>query len=141
MTWHKILVPVGGRRTDEAVIGLACSLARESKAKVRVIYVVEVAPALPLDAQLEADIEQGWRILDGAERCAEDNDYEVETELLQAREAGPAILDEAEERGADLILMGMDYKRRFGEFSLGHKVPYVLKNAPCAVFLYREPFS
>ena len=46
------------------------------------------------------------------------------------------IIDEAVERGVDLILMGISYKRRFGQFSLGNVIPYVLKNAPCPVILY-----
>jgi nucleotide-binding universal stress UspA family protein len=58
--------------------------------------------------------------------------------VLQAREVGPAIVDEAVERDVNLILIGMDYKKRFGEFSLGRVVPYVLKEAPCRVLLYRE---
>ena len=62
----------------------------------------------------------------------------TETEALQAREAGPAIIDEAVEREVDLILMGVKYKRRFGQFSLGNVVPYVLKNAPCPVILYHQ---
>ena len=70
---------------------------------------------------------------------AEEEDYEVETELLQAREAGPTIIDEAVERGVDLILMGVRYKRSFGQFSLGNVVPYVLKNTPCRVILYQHP--
>jgi nucleotide-binding universal stress UspA family protein len=37
-----------------------------------------------------------------------------------------------------LILMGIKYKRRFGQFSLGSVVPYVLKNAPCPVILYQQ---
>jgi nucleotide-binding universal stress UspA family protein len=42
------------------------------------------------------------------------------------------------ERGIDLILMGIKYKRSFGQFSLGSVVPYVLKNAPCPVILYQQ---
>ena len=62
----------------------------------------------------------------------------METDLLQAREAGPTIVDEAVARGIDLILMGVEYKRHFGQFSLGSVVPYVLKNAPCRVILYHK---
>ena len=57
---------------------------------------------------------------------------------MQARDTGPAVVDEAEEFGADLIVMGLPYKRRFGEFNLGRTVPYVLKNAACRVILFRE---
>jgi nucleotide-binding universal stress UspA family protein len=42
------------------------------------------------------------------------------------------------ERGVDLILMGVKYKRRFGQFNVGSVVPYVLKNAPCPVILYQQ---
>ena len=76
--------------------------------------------------------------LDGVESVAEEEDLDVETDVLQAREVGPAIVDEAVERGVDLILMGITYKRRFGQFSLGNVVPYVLKNSPCPVILYQQ---
>ena len=50
----------------------------------------------------------------------------------------PAIVNEAEEREADLILMGVKYKTPFGEFNLGDVAPYVLKNARCPVILYHQ---
>ena len=35
---------------------------------------------------------------------------------------------------------GLPYKKRFGgDFAIGRTVPYVLKNAPCAVWVVREP--
>ncbi len=64
--------------------------------------------------------------------------YGVHIKLVQARDTGPALVDEAVEWGADLIVMGLPYKRRFGEFNLGKTVPYVLKNATCRVMLFRE---
>jgi nucleotide-binding universal stress UspA family protein len=73
-----------------------------------------------------------------AEKVAEGEDYEVETDLLQAREVAPTIIDESVERKIDLILMGVKYQRRFGQFSLGGIVPYILKNAPCQVMLYSQ---
>ena len=69
---------------------------------------------------------------------AEEQDREIDTDILQAREAGPAIIDEAAEREVDLILMGIKHKTRFGQFSLGNVAPYVLKNAPCPVILYQK---
>ena len=49
-----------------------------------------------------------------------------------------AIVGEADDWHADVIVMGLPYKRRFGEFNLGKTVPYVLKNANCRVMLFRE---
>jgi hypothetical protein len=48
-------------------------------------------------------------------------------------------VEEAIEAGADLILLGVPYRRKFGEFDLGKTVPYVLKHAPCEVWICREP--
>jgi len=137
--FQKILVPVRGTEADEEAIKLACRLARKGKGKIWAVYVITVKRTLPIDAEIESEIREAEEILDHAERVAEEQDYEVETDLLQAREAGPTIVEEAVGRGADLILMGVKYKKRFGQFNLGSAVPYVLKNAPCRVILYHQP--
>jgi len=138
MEFHKILVPVSGTAADEEAMRLACELAKKGKGKIWAVYVVTIKRSLPLEAEIDPEIRKAEDILDHIETVAEDQDYEVETDLLQAREAGPTIIDEAVERGVDLILMGVIYKRRFGQFSLGSVVPYVLKNAPCRVMLYQQ---
>ena len=139
MEFGKILVPVTGSEADEEAIKLACRLAKKNRAEVRVVYVITVKRALPLDAEINAEIRKAEDILDHIGRVAEEEDYEVETDLLQAREAGLTIVEEAAEQDVDLILMGVKYKKRFGQFSLGDTVPYVLKNAPCRVILCHQP--
>jgi nucleotide-binding universal stress UspA family protein len=59
--------------------------------------------------------------------------------LLQAREAGHAIVDEAIERGIDVIAIGTEYTRPFGEFQMGRTTQFVMKQAPCQVWLFRLP--
>ena len=138
MDFSKILVPVSGTEADDEAVRLACRLAKKGKSKIWVACVVTVSRTLPIEAEIQPEIAKAEEILDHAEIVAEEQDYEVETSLLQAREAGPTIIDEAVEREVDLILMGVKYKRRFGQFSLGSVVPYVLKNAPCRVILYHQ---
>ncbi len=138
MEFNKILVPVTGTQADDEATRLACRLTKKSKGKIWAVYVITIKRSLPLDAEIESEIRKAEGILDHIASVAEEEDYEVETDLLQAREAGPTIVDEAVEREADLILMGVIYKRRFGQFSLGSVVPYVLKNAPCRVILYHQ---
>ncbi len=133
----RVLVAVTGQPTDEDAIQLACGAARRQKAKIFVIYVIEVRRALPLNAELQGEMEKAERVLAHAEQIADHADYSLETELLQAREVGPAIVDEAVERGVDAIVMGAPYDRRFGEFTLGSTTEYVLKHAPCAVWVCR----
>ncbi|MDH5696124.1 MAG: universal stress protein, partial [Dehalococcoidia bacterium] len=106
--------------------------------KIWAVYVIAIKRSLPINAEIEPEIRKAEGILDHIASVAEEEDYEAETDLLQAREAGPTIVDEAVEREVDLILIGLTYKRRFGQFSLGSVVPYVLKNAPCRVILYHQ---
>ncbi len=138
MEFKKVLVPVVGSDADEEAMKLACRLAKKDKGKVWAVSVVAIKRALPLDAEIDSEIHKAENVLDGVESVAEEEDLEVESDVLQAREVGPAIVDEAVERGVDLILMGITYKRRFGQFSLGNVVPYVLKNSPCPVILYQQ---
>ncbi|MFC1992953.1 universal stress protein [Chloroflexota bacterium] len=142
MEFRRILVPVVGTEIEyEDALKLACQLAKKVKGKIWAFYVVTVKRTLPIEAEIEPEIRKAEEVLDHMESVAEDQDYEVETDILQAREAGPAIVDEAVERGIDLILMGVKYKTRFGQFSLGDVVPYVLKHAPCRVILYHQYVS
>jgi nucleotide-binding universal stress UspA family protein len=141
MKVSRLLVPVNGAASDKQAIELACSVAKRNKAKIYAIYVIEVKRTLPLDAEIEPEIQKGEQVLDAAERYASGADYEVSTEILQAREVGPAMVDEAVERGVDVIIMGVIYKKKFGEFTVGKTANYVLKNAPCWVWVCREPAS
>lgn len=139
MAFKKILAAVNGSHVDEEVVGLACALAIRDRAKVFVTYVIQLDRSLPLDAEDKSAVAKGERALDAAETYAGRWDYEISTDLLQARAIGPALVNEAAEKGVDVIILGMDYKTRFGEFSLGDVAPYVLKHAPCCVLLLREP--
>jgi nucleotide-binding universal stress UspA family protein len=133
----RILVPVNGNPTDNEAVALACEIARRGKAAVYAIYVIEVKRTLPLDVDLPPEAAKGDGVLSAAEHVAREFSVALETEILQARDVGTAIVDEALEREVDLIVMGIGYKRKFGEFDLGHTAPYVLKNAPCRVWLAR----
>jgi nucleotide-binding universal stress UspA family protein len=137
----KILVAVSGSRADDEVVKLGCDMARKAKATVHIVYVIEVKRSLPLDAVIDTELKKAEEILTHAEEIASDRDCEVEVDLIQARDVGPAIVDQARERGADLIVLGLDYKKRFGLFSLGKVIPYVIEEAPCRVVICREPMA
>ena len=100
---------------------------------------MEIDWTRPLDADVAGRSEDAQRVLDIAETTAEAARYRLETVLLQARDVGAAIVDEASERKADVIIVGLPFRRRFGgDFTIGRTIPYILKNAPCAVWVIRE---
>lgn len=135
------MVPVDGSHASMQAVSLACDIARKNKGKVFVVHIIEVRRALPLDAEVKPEAAEGEKVLAEAEKVARQQDFEVEGEILQAREAGHAIVDEAIDRNVDLIILGMDYQRPFGEFELGQVPQYVMKSAPCEVWICRHPIE
>jgi nucleotide-binding universal stress UspA family protein len=132
-------VALSGGRTDRRIVSLAADIAKASHATLVGVHVVEIDWTLPLDADVAGGDEAAQRVLDIAEATAEASRFRLETVLLQARDVGAAIVDEATERGADLLICGLPFRRRFGgEFTVGRTIPYILKNAPCAVWVIRE---
>ena len=140
--FRRAVVALSGARTDRPIVALAAELARMTHAELVGVHVVEIDWTLPLDADVAGRSEEAQRVLDIAEATAESGRYKMETVLLQARDVGAAIVDEATERSADLIIAGLPFKRRFGgDFAIGRTIPYVLQNAPCAVWVIREAMA
>ncbi len=137
--FRRAVVALSGVRTDRPIVALAADIARASRAELVGVHVVEIDWTLPLDADVAGQSEDAQRVLDIAEATAEASGHGLETVLLQARDVGAAIVDEASERDADLIIAGLPFRRRFGgDFAIGRTIPYILKNAPCAVWIIRE---
>ena len=136
-----VLAYVNGSSTDESVIELACDTAKRARARAHVIYVIQVNRALPLTAEIQPEMDKGEKVLEAAEQIAESFGQPIETEILQAREVGPAVVDEAVERNCDLIILGVPFQKRVGNFDIGTTADYVLKSSPARVWLVRGPMG
>jgi len=133
------IVPLDGSEAGFNALAVACDLARRTKARVEVLYVIEVPRSLPLDAELAEEAQRGEAILDRAEQIGNGFKIQMQADLLQARQAAHAVVDEAIERGVDAIVVGLDYHRPHGHFALGRLPMYVLEHAPTEVWLIRYP--
>jgi len=140
--FRRAIVALNGGPSDARIVRLVADLARGTKAELVAVHVVEIDWTLPLDADIAGRSEEVQRVLDMAEQVAEESKLILEPVLLQARDVGAAIVDESTERGADLLVVGLPYRKRFGgEFALGRTIPYILQNAPCAVWVVRDPIA
>lgn len=142
VAYSRIMVPVHGTKADKHAIEVAGLIASGKNAEIVLVHVVEVAQALPLEADLPVEIGHGETALREAEDWARANATRAGRyvpELLQARSAGAAIVDEAVERGAEVIVMALCQHMRHGRPTGGNTVPYVLQNAPCEVIVTRLP--
>ena len=134
-------MPIDGSAASMDALALACQLSRAKKGTVYAVYVIEVARALPLDAELGPEATEGEDMLQKAEGFAKEIGYQVSGELLQSRDAGHAIVDEAIERSVDAIVVGVDYTTPLGDFDLDSNSEYILSHAPCKVILWRAAIS
>lgn len=132
------LVPVTGTSLDEFTVGLACDLVKPNKGIVHIVYVIEVPRQLPLDAEVPFESSRGERVLVQMEKIAKSRKCKVEGEILQARSLGPAVVDEASLRNADVVVIGSPYQEHFGAPAIGEVAPYLLKYSPCRVVVYRD---
>lgn len=140
--FHRAVLALNGGASDARIVRLVASTATKTKAELIAVHVVEIDWTLPLDADIAGRSEDVQRVLDSAEEVAEAFKVKLEPVLLQARDVAAAIVDEATERGADLLVVGLPYRKRFGgEFAIGRTIPYILQNAPCSVWVVREPMN
>jgi nucleotide-binding universal stress UspA family protein len=138
--FRRAILALAGGTCDDRIVRVAAELGKPGHAELVGVHVVEVGFSMPLDADIAARSDEAQQILDHAELQAETRKSRLEPVLLQAREVGAALVDEATERDADLLVVGLPYRKRFGgDFAIGRTIPYVLKHAPCEVWVIREP--
>lgn len=136
----RILTPVNGTSASEQAFRWSCQLARSVRADLCAIYVSEVPMELPLGtAQGRSHLMEGERILSNVERIAESEHCRVNTTMVEARNAGPAIVLEAYQREFDLLVVGVPFQQSEAPIAAGSTTDYVLKNATCQVVVSREP--
>jgi nucleotide-binding universal stress UspA family protein len=68
-----------------------------------------------------------------------EHDVDVEGRIVRARAIGQAIVREAREKDADLIVLGASPRWRRQSRFFSPTVEYVLKKAPCEVLIVAFP--
>lgn len=140
LRYERFVVPVGGTAADDHALRLAFRVAPPRDAALTLLYVVEVPQSMPLDAELPADVARGEAALGRAEKHARalaGKGVQIASELLQSRSAGAAIVDEAVERHADVVILTTAVQHRHGRPTFSETVKYVMINAPCDVLVVR----
>ena len=134
-----VLVAVGGHGTDEEAVRLAGDMLRGNKrGRLHILYVIEVERTLPVDAEIPMATARGDAVLRRMEELATSMKIGSQAELLQSRQIGYAVVQEAVDKEVDAIVMAVPYGNEYGRFTMGRTVPYVFEHAPCRVILWRD---
>lgn len=140
-SFRSILVPVVDTLASLEAVEVAANLARKSRGSVHVLHVIEVLHSLPVNAEMDTEARGGEQLLRRAKDTAGTGELTFSAELLQGRSAGAEIVAEAREKKVDAILLGVGYDRLIGDFHLGATATYVLKHAPCQVWILRQALT
>jgi basic amino acid/polyamine antiporter, APA family len=137
--YDQILVPIVGSRISDEMMVLACQLATEKKSSIDALFVIEVPLHLPLDAPLVQERARADRVLKAAAVIATQFKVQLTPVVVTARNTGRAIVDEADRRRSEVIVLGAVRKRRIADRVFGTTVDYVLQHAPCEVLVNLVP--
>lgn len=135
---RNILVAVSGKELDSEIVTLACALSKAKKGSVFAVYGIEVPRKLPIDAELPEETATAGNALETAAGVAQQVQVHIEPEIIQSRHFGQSLVEEANAHECALLIIGLPYRLGIGgHFDLGETADYVLKNAPCKVWLVR----
>jgi APA family basic amino acid/polyamine antiporter len=137
--FSRILVPMKLGDIGEEMIATAVKLAGERNASVEALHVIRVPLELPLDAELLDEEERAEASLAEAKLLGSDHGVNVEGRTVRARSIGQAIVQEAQDRGVDLIVLGSSPRWRRQSRFFSPTVDYVLKKAPSEVLIVAFP--
>jgi APA family basic amino acid/polyamine antiporter len=137
--FSKILVPMKLGEIGEEMVATAVKLAQERGAAVVALHVIRVPLDQPLDAELYNEEERAAASLAEAAAVGADLGVAVEGRSIRARSIGEAIVQAAEETGADLIVLGSSPRWRRQSRFFSPTVDYVLRKAPAEVLVVAFP--
>ena len=124
----------------EEMVATAIALAKERGAAVEAVFVVRVPRAFPLEGALPEDVRRrAEHSLAEARVLGEENGIEVVTRTVSARSIGHAIVQDARDHGADLIVLGSSPRWRRQSRFFSPTVDHILRNAPCEVLVVAFP--
>jgi APA family basic amino acid/polyamine antiporter len=133
--YRTIVVPVVLTAESEEALVAAARIADERAARVAIVHVIELPLDLPLDVRLPDVEEEANEILDRSAALVESYGVRAVVRLVRARSAGPAIVEEAGGRNAELIVLGAPRARIGRRRIFGRTVDYVLKHSPTRVMI------
>ena len=147
--YSHILVPHDGTRLSESALSHAVQLAKVILAQISVLHVVtdfvgDASMEVPLlattarEAFQQRSIGEAEAVLSGARRIGAAHDVAVGGHFVFAPDPYKAIIDEAERRGCDLIVMASHGRRGLESLLIGSETQKVLTHCRIPVLVVRN---
>ena len=141
--YKRILVPVDGSKTSNAALDQAIGLARDQKAELRVVYVIDEAAIIAgseygdMLRVEKAQIEAGHAVLEKVKALFPD----AQIKLLETEKVGQGIseiiVQDAGAWGADLIVAGTHGRTGLRHLLMGSVAEGIVRISKVPVLLVR----
>ena len=135
----KILFATDGSQYSEAALREAVNLSKTCTTKLFVLAVIEVNPEYAtLAPQIVEKAEEEMREhLAAVKACAEKEGIDCEVIVHQGEEPYKFIVEEAEKKGVDMIVMGRHGRKGLKRLLMGSVTSRVIGHAPCSVLVVK----
>jgi nucleotide-binding universal stress UspA family protein len=137
--FSRILVPMKLGPIGDEMTATAVRLAEKRSAGVTALHVIRVPLDEPMDAELADQEERAAASVAEAAALGSDRGVKVEGRSVRARSIGEAIVQEAAETDADLIVLGSSPRWRRQRRFFSPTVDYVLRRSPAEVLVVAFP--
>jgi nucleotide-binding universal stress UspA family protein len=136
---RRILLATDLSSASEAATDQALQLARDLRAELLVVSVIDPSPALgAVPAVARMDQRRAARELAAQTIVVKGRRSGVSVRfLVWEGEPGPAIIEAAVAETADLLVVGTHGRGRFERLVLGSVSDHVVRHAPCPVLIVR----
>jgi nucleotide-binding universal stress UspA family protein len=146
--FQTVVVTVSGSDASIGACKYAIAMAKQYRCRLIAVFVVDTATLKELlishifveeeSREYEKSLEEnGIRYLNYIEELARKKGVQVEKILRKGSVFGE-VISVAEERSADLILIGAHEKERHSD-SLSKKLREILNNSKCSILVVKEP--
>lgn len=147
--YKRLLVAVDGSDTSNKALVAALQLAREGGGRVRLLHVIDDTPyvsSLYPGAATAGDLltilrQSGEKVLADALAIAQSAGVETDQVLFEnfGERLGDTVAKAATDWPADLIVLGTHGRRGVGRLLLGSGAEQIIRYAPVAVLVVRNP--
>jgi nucleotide-binding universal stress UspA family protein len=144
--YQRILVPTDGSETATSGLREAIKLAKDRKAQIRIVHVVDELVMISPQAygfvmnNVIGDLRTaGQSTLTTAQELVKKEGITVDTQLIEAfgGRAGEYILQAAQEWPADIIVCGTHGRRGLRRIVLGSDAEYLVRRSTVPILLVR----
>ncbi len=135
----KILVPIR-KGHEEEIMKVACMTAKEMHAHLTVLYVSEIAYAIPLNIAIKRKSKVVESIFEKAEAIAKEYSIHIDCKQILSRSIVKTIVEVADDGEYDLIILGSDpyegMNRGFNSIA-----DAIIKESKCKVWVCKKENS